>query len=86
MALVSSQVAVGTSATLLAKADADGCRVVIHKQQNHIIYVGGPNVTTSNGFLFDHDGTVDLDLEPNEEIYGVSTSGETAYIMTTRNR
>jgi len=83
----SSQVTCLTSATLLIRADSDGCRVLVHKEQNHAIYLGASNVTTANGFLFDHDSTVDVDLPPNGELYGCSTSGtEKAYILTLGNR
>jgi hypothetical protein len=87
MAVVASQVICLTTPTLLAKADSDGCRILIHKQQNKIIYLGGSNVTSANGFLFDHDSTVDIYLSPHDEIYGTSASGtEVAFILTIGNR
>ncbi|NBV62794.1 MAG: hypothetical protein EBR73_17380 [Rhodobacteraceae bacterium] len=71
-----------TTPTLLVTADTDGCRVLVHKQQNHSIYVGGSNVTTANGFLFDHDGTLDISLPPQESLYACSSSGtEVAYVL-----
>lgn len=86
MAVSSTQVTVGTSATLLVTADNDGCRVAVHKQQQHTIYLGGAGVTTTNGFLFDHDGTVDVHLRAGESLYAVCASGtEVAYIMTIGN-
>lgn len=86
MAIVSTQVTCGTGATLLVTADVDGCRVIVHKQQNHSIYLGGSTVTTANGFLFDHDGTIDIHLNAGEKLYGCSASGtEIAYIMTVGN-
>ena len=88
MAIVSStQVTVATTPTLLVRADSDGCRVVIHKVKAHQIYLGGSDVTTSNGFLFDHDGTVDIDLKANGELYACcATATETAYILIVGNR
>jgi hypothetical protein len=85
MAISSTQVTVGTSATLLVTADNDGCRVLLHKQQQHTIYLGGAGVTTSTGFLFDHDGTVDISLKAGDKLYGVAASSETCYIMTIGN-
>ena len=82
MAISSAQVTCLTTPTLLLQADNDGCRVVIHKVQNHTIYLGGDDVTTSNGFKFDHDGTVDIHLPAGEKLYGCSASGtEVAYIL-----
>lgn len=86
MSVSSAQVTALTTATLLVQADTDGCRVLIHKEQNHTIYLGGADVTTSNGFLFDHDGTVDISLPANAKLYAVSTSGtEKCYIMKVGN-
>jgi hypothetical protein len=86
MAISSTQVTVGTTATLLVTGDHDGCRVLIHKQQQHTIYLGGAGVTTSTGFLFDHDGTIDMALRAGESLYAVCTTGtETAYILTSGN-
>jgi hypothetical protein len=82
----SAQVVCLTTPTLLVQADTDGCRLVIHKEQNHIIYLGGAAVSTSNGFRFDHDATLDIHLPPNAKLYGTSTSGtETAYILKIGN-
>lgn len=87
MAVAASRVTCLTTPTLLVQADSDGCRVLIHKEQNHSIYIGGPTVSTSTGFLFDHDGTIDIDLRPHDEVYGCSTSGtEVAFILTVGNR
>ncbi len=88
MAIIeSSQVTCLTTPTLLIRADSDGCKVLVHKEQAHTIYLGGSNVTTANGFLFDHDSTVQVDLPPNAELYGCSTSGtEKSYILVIGNR
>ncbi len=75
-----------TTPTLLVSADTDGCRVLIHKEQAHSIYIGDSNVTTANGFLFDHDGTIDISLPANAKLYGCSTSGtEIAYVLKIGN-
>jgi hypothetical protein len=82
----SAQVTVGTTATLLITADTDGCRVLVHKQQQHTIYLGDANVTTANGFLFDHDGTIDISLPANAKLYACCASGtEVAYILKVGN-
>lgn len=86
MSVKSSQVTLTTSPTLMVTADVDGCRVVIHKVKSHSIYLGGSNVTSSNGFLFDHDGTVDIFLGSNDKLYGCAGTGtETSYILTIGN-
>ena len=81
-----AQVTCLTTPTLLVTADTDGCRVLVHKQQNHTIYLGDAAVTTANGFLFDHDGTIDISLPANAKLYGCSSSGtEIAYILKIGN-
>ncbi len=87
MAEVSSaKVLAGTTATLLVQADTDGCRVLVHKDQQHTIYLGGADVTTTNGFLFDHDGTVDISLPANAKLYAVVATGtEPCYILKIGN-
>lgn len=87
MTVAASRVICLTTPTLLVQADSDGCHILIHKEQNHSIYLGGSTVSTSTGFLFDHDGTIDIDLKPHEALYGCSTSGtEVAFILTVGNR
>jgi hypothetical protein len=84
--ITTAQITALTTPTLLVQADTDGCRVLVHKEQAHSIYLGGANVTTANGFLFDHDGTVDISLPANAKLYAVSTSGtETCYVMKIGN-
>jgi hypothetical protein len=87
MAVKSATILVGTTPTLLVKADHDGCRVLVHKQQNHVIYLGASNVTTSTGYLFDHDATIELLLQPGDTLYGIVTGPgtQTAYVLTVGN-
>jgi hypothetical protein len=87
MAVQSATVLVGTTPTLLVAADHDGCRILVHKEQNHVIYLGGPAVTTSTGYLFDHDGTIDITLQPGDKLYGIVTGPgtQTAYVLTVGN-
>ena len=81
-----AQVTVGTTPTLLVTADTDGCRILVHKQQQHTIYLGDANVTISNGFLFDHDGTIDISLPANAKLYAVCSSGtEIAFVLKVGN-
>jgi|688.fasta_scaffold2438488_2 hypothetical protein len=81
-----AQITCLTTPTLLVSADTDGCRVLIHKEQQHTIYIGDSNVTTANGFLLDHDVTIDISLPANAKLYGCSTSGtEIAYVLKIGN-
>jgi hypothetical protein len=88
MAVKSATVLVGTTPTLLVTADNDGCRVLVHKEQAHAIYLGGSDVTTSTGYLFDHDATIEISLQPADSLYGIVTGPgtQTAYILTVGNK
>lgn len=82
MAIVTAQTSVGTSATLLVTADADGSRAVIYSP-SAALYVGGSSVTTSTGFLVPAGGSFDLELAPSEKLYGVAASTTTVYSLET---
>ena len=88
MADVSSkQVACTTTAALLVQADTDGCRLVVHKQGSGFVYLGGSDVSSSNGFGLDNGaGPVEILLAPNATLYGrTSTGTETIQILILGN-
>lgn len=75
----SAQVTVTTTATLLVQADTDGCRVVIHHSGGGSVYLGGADVTTSNGLqLMNADGFLELALPANAKLYGIASTGTEA--------
>ena len=88
MAVNSATILVGTTPTLLVTADNDGCRVILHKDQAHTIYLGGAAVTTSTGYLFDHDTVLEITLQPADKLYGVvvGPGTQTAYVLTVGNK
>jgi hypothetical protein len=72
----SAQVTVGTTATLLAGADNINRLIYVHALSNTTIYLGGSNVTTSNGFVFEKDdGYLSLTIPIGETVYAVVASG-----------
>lgn len=88
MADVSSkQVSCTTTAALLVQADTDGCRVIVHKSGGGFIYLGGSNVSSSNGFGFDQAaGPIEILLAPNATLYGCTSTGtETIQILILGN-
>lgn len=47
------------------------------------VYVGGPDVTTSNGFPLSAGDTFSLDLARSDSLYAITASGTaTAYYVT----
>ena len=79
----SAQVVVGTTATLIIDADNINRQVHVHALSNTPVYLGGPDVTTSNGYLLEKDDGAHVLLLPiSEKLYGVvSTGTETVSVL-----
>ena len=79
----SAQVVVGTTATLLIDSDNINRQVHIHALSNTPVYLGGPDVTTSNGYLLEKDdGASVIDIPINEKLYAVVATGtETVSVL-----
>lgn len=72
----SAQVTVGTTATLLAEADNINRQIYVHSLSNTSVYLGGSNVTTSNGFLLEKDdGHLSMTIPIGETVYAVVATG-----------
>lgn len=81
MAITNTAVTVTTSATKIASADATRRRLFIHNDSGNNMYIGGPSVTSSNGYhLGNHEQLVlvqatDSDATVKQEWYAVVSSG-----------
>ena len=75
MALVSGAVTVGTAATLINGAPhTNWVHFRISNNDNtDTVFIGGSNVTTTNGVLLLKLENFDIDLAPGNRIYAVST-------------
>ncbi len=72
----SAQVTVGTTATLLAGADNINRLIYVHALSNTSVYLGGSDVTTSNGFILEKDdGYLSLTIPIGETVYAVVATG-----------
>jgi len=58
MSVTTSNVTVGTTATLLCGTDPKRRRLYIKNVHSSKAYIGPPGVTTSNGFHIDADETI----------------------------
>lgn len=77
MAVVSVQVQVGTTPTLLsgsADGGAPGIAVAVTNQGAASIFLGGPAVTTA-GYELVPGATATADLVGSDELYGIVASG-----------
>lgn len=79
MAVGSAQVTVSTTAVKLSVAEADsrtGESVAITNTDASVtVYVGGAAVTASTGFPLLAGGSLSVDLDGGEALYGVTASG-----------
>ena len=77
----SSQVSVGTTATLLVAANIMDQTVWVHNSGG-TTYIGGSNVTTANGYKLDTDDKMELLVGDNAGPYGIVASGtNTVFIL-----
>jgi hypothetical protein len=77
----SSQVSVGTTATLLVAANIMDQTVWVHNSGG-ATYIGGSNVTTANGYKLDTDDKMQVPVGDNEGLYGIVASGtNTVFIL-----
>jgi heptaprenylglyceryl phosphate synthase len=74
MSLTSGTVSVGTAATLIdGSASSNPTHLHIHNNDNtDAVYIGGSNVTTSNGLMLQKLDDIEIILRPGNLIYAVS--------------
>jgi len=75
--ITSGQVTVGTG----VPSQIDGnsvqwTRLTVHNNDNtKVMYLGGPDVSTTKGLKLLKEETIQLELAPGESLYAVSASG-----------
>lgn len=74
MTITSGQQAIGTAATPIDGRWANPSRITLQNLDNtDTVYIGGSDVTTSNGLGLLKLETIQFDLEPLEQLYVVAT-------------
>jgi hypothetical protein len=77
-------VAVSTSALQLPPSPLPSRRaLVIHNNGSSILYIGGSNVTTANGFPLAANEKIAIDIQgnPNVAVYGVSAGSSDVRVL-----
>ena len=69
----STAVAVGTTLVLAVAADDTKRVIYIHHQSANAIYIGGDDVTTSNGLHVEKDDTIAIELPSRQTIYAIAS-------------
>jgi len=71
----SAQVSVSTTAVIIVAATNFDQTVNLHNLGGGSVYLGGSNVTTSNGYKFDNSDKLTVTVGDHEALYAVAASG-----------
>ena len=71
---ISTQVTITTTASVIVSANSYR-NIYLHNLGGGAIYIGGSNVTTSNGYKLDNNDKLSLIIGDVEALYGVAASG-----------
>jgi hypothetical protein len=75
MAITSGQIIVGTTRQQIDGTSTNPFKLHIHNNESTLtLYVGGSDVTTSNGLRLESKDSLEIQMNPGESIYIVSTS------------
>jgi hypothetical protein len=82
----SSQVVVAVTATVIVPATNFDQTANLHNLGGGAIYLGGPNVTTANGYKFDNGDKLTVTVGDHEALYAIAASGtHTVAVLTQIN-
>ena len=71
---ISTQVTITTTASVILSANSYK-NIYLHNLGGGAIYLGGSNVTTSNGYKLDNGDKLSIIIGDTEALYGVAASG-----------
>ncbi len=75
--ITTGQVTVGLTPTLIDGTDTSNFRLIIHNMNNDdSIYLGNSNVSATNGLQLLKLETIQLDMNPLEQVYAISTKAD----------
>lgn len=82
----SAQISVTTTATIIVAASNFDQTANIHNLGGGAMYLGGSNVTTSNGYKFDNGDKLTVTVGDHEALYAITASGtHTVAVLTQIN-
>ena len=76
MTMKSEQLTVGQTAARILTEENTNRRVYFHDDSSHPVYLGGSNVTTSNGLHISKNALLEMFIPANEELWAVSTHAD----------
>ena len=72
----SEHIAVGLTAVRILTANNLNRRIYFHDDSTHPIYLGGSDVTTSNGLEINKNASIELFIPADEELWAVSNNAD----------
>lgn len=82
----SAQVEVGTEVVVIVPESDFDQTAILHNLGGGPIYLGGPNLTTSNGYKLDNGDKLTVPVGDHEALYAVAASGtHTLAVLTQIN-
>ena len=76
MALTSGLITTNAStAVVIKKAGANPIKLNLHNSSGGVIYVGGANVSSANGYHLNNTESLELTLLSGNSLFGLSGSG-----------
>ena len=72
----SEQIAVGLTAVRILTANNVNRRIYFHDDSTHPIYLGGSDVTTSNGLEVNKNDLLEMFIPADEELWAVSNNAD----------
>ena len=76
MTMKSEQLTVGLTAVRILDDENTNRRVYFHDDSSHPVYLGGSDVTTSNGLEIPKNLLLELYIPANEELWAVSGNAD----------
>ena len=72
----SEQLTVGLTASRILTSVDTNRRIYFHDDSSHPVYVGGPDVTTSNGLEVPKNTLFEMFIPAHEELFAVSANAD----------
>jgi len=73
----SSQTTVTSTAVFIIESYGEFRDVHLRNVGSHPMYAGGPNVSTSNGFVIPKDAYINFRVAPKSQVWAVCSNNET---------
>lgn len=76
----SKQVLVNSTAQIIVESYGENRRVVLHNSNDHPCYIGGSDVTSSNGMQFPKDSNLDFLVPIGSVLYAATAVANTTTV------